>query len=211
MALASDPRLLTLHALKLKGFAEETALAGATGLDRVTVDQTLDTLEREGLVRRRTGRVSGWSLTADGRTEHSKLVAAELEASGRREVIRAGYRGFMEINAELLDTCTAWQLIERDGTRVHNDHTDADHDRAVLDRLHKVHEAVGPICDCLSEGLERFRVYGPRLDNAIDRVKLGQLDWFTRPVIDSYHTVWFELHEDLLVTLGVERSREHAV
>jgi hypothetical protein len=27
-------------------------------------------------------------------------------------------------------------------------------------------------------------------------------------VIDSYHTVWFELHEDLLSTLGIERASE---
>ena len=26
-------------------------------------------------------------------------------------------------------------------------------------------------------------------------------------MIDSYHTVWFELHEDLLATLGIERDR----
>ena len=27
-------------------------------------------------------------------------------------------------------------------------------------------------------------------------------------MIDSYHTVWFELHEDLLATLGLERAAE---
>jgi hypothetical protein len=36
----------------------------------------------------------------------------------------------------------------------------------------------------------------------------GQPEWFTKPVIDSYHTVWFELHEDLLCTLGIERASE---
>jgi hypothetical protein len=29
-------------------------------------------------------------------------------------------------------------------------------------------------------------------------------------MIASYHTVWFELHEDLLATLGIERSSEGA-
>jgi hypothetical protein len=28
----------------------------------------------------------------------------------------------------------------------------------------------------------------------------------TRPIIDSYHTVWFELHEELIQAAG--RSRE---
>jgi hypothetical protein len=27
------------------------------------------------------------------------------------------------------------------------------------------------------------------------------------PLIDSFHTVWFELHEHLLATLGIERGR----
>jgi hypothetical protein len=27
-------------------------------------------------------------------------------------------------------------------------------------------------------------------------------------MIDSYHSVWFELHEDLLATLGIERGSE---
>jgi hypothetical protein len=28
-------------------------------------------------------------------------------------------------------------------------------------------------------------------------------------MIPSFHTVWFELHEDLLATLGLDRSAEH--
>jgi hypothetical protein len=27
-------------------------------------------------------------------------------------------------------------------------------------------------------------------------------------MIPSYHTIWFELHEDLLATLGIERGSE---
>ena len=30
----------------------------------------------------------------------------------------------------------------------------------------------------------------------------------TRPRADSCHTVWMELHEDLLATLGVDRGTE---
>src|SRR5918994_378376 len=39
------------------------------------------------------------------------------------------------------------------------------------------------------------------------RVEDGEHDWFTSPRIDSYHTVWMELHEELLVALGRERGR----
>ena len=42
----------------------------------------------------------------------------------------------------------------------------------------------------------------------MDEVRRGHGEWFDKPLIDSYHTVWFELHEDLLATLGLERSTE---
>jgi hypothetical protein len=29
---------------------------------------------------------------------------------------------------------------------------------------------------------------------------------FTAPLVESYHTVWFELHQDLLLTLGRQRG-----
>ena len=45
-------------------------------------------------------------------------------------------------------------------------------------------------------------------DGALDRIRGGDLDWFTKPMIDSYHTVWFELHENLLATLGIQRAKE---
>ena len=56
--------------------------------------------------------------------------------------------------------------------------------------------------------LDRFRGYGPRLSDAVQRVQKGDTDWFTKPMIASYHTVWFEMHEDLLCTLGIERGAE---
>ena len=42
----------------------------------------------------------------------------------------------------------------------------------------------------------------------MDHVRCGEGDWFDKPLTDSYHTVWFELHEDLLATLGLERATE---
>jgi len=41
-------------------------------------------------------------------------------------------------------------------------------------------------------------------------VQGGDGEWFTKPTVDSYHTVWFELHENLLATLGIERGAERS-
>jgi pyruvate,orthophosphate dikinase len=54
----------------------------------------------------------------------------------------------------------------------------------------------------------RFGGYRHRLDAAHARVADGSHEWIARPTIDSYHTVWFELHEHLLATLGRTRTDE---
>ena len=71
-----------------------------------------------------------------------------------------------------------------------------------------IDDAVQPVCRDLAAALERFDGYGERLASARKKVEGGDTDWFTKPLIDSYHTVWFELHEDLLATLGIDRSKE---
>jgi hypothetical protein len=39
-------------------------------------------------------------------------------------------------------------------------------------------------------------------------VRSGEVAWFARPIIDSYHTVWFELHDELIVATGLTREAE---
>ena len=41
---------------------------------------------------------------------------------------------------------------------------------------------------------------------ALERVDKGERSWVDRPRADSFHTVWFELHEDLLATLALSRG-----
>ena len=210
MAHSSAPRLLALHALKLKGFADVAALSLAAGMVPEDMSFQLSGLAGEGLVAHREGRVRGWSLTPVGRAEHERLVALDVEDSGRRSDIDDCYRRFLPVNGEVLEACTAWQLKSAGGVRVVNDHGDPDYDGEVTARLRALHSVALPICADLADALVRFQPYGRRLQHAIERVMAGDPDWFTRPVIDSYHTVWFELHEDLLTSLGIERAREAA-
>lgn len=187
----STPRLLALHELRVRHL-----------VDREDIE--LEKLGADGLARRRGGQVSGWMLTPEGRAAHVEEVAAELEASGGRDAIADAYGRFLRVNPDLLLVCTDWQL--RNGAV--NDHKDAAYDAAVLSRLETVHERIRPVLDDLASVLERFGAYGPRLQNALDRIRSGEYEWFTRPLLDSYHTVWFELHEDLLGTLGLSRGDE---
>ena len=58
--------------------------------------------------------------------------------------------------------------------------------------------------------IERFSAYGPRFAKALARLRAGDLDAFTRPLSGSYHDVWMELHQDLIVTLGMTRTAADA-
>lgn len=208
MAHRTAPGLLVLHALRLKGFAEADVVARASGLDEATVASACASLADESLVQRRDGRLSGWSLTSGGRAAHAERIVADLDVAGQRGVVDGAYRRFLGVNGEMLAICTAWQLREVDGRQAVNDHGDPAWDAAVLDRLRAVDRALAPVLVELSAALERYGPYASRLAEALAKVEAGELEWFTRPVIDSYHTVWFELHEDLLSSLGIDRASE---
>ena len=208
MSAASDVRTLVMHGLRLKGFAEAGAIGEAVGVAEADAKPILDQLVSDELATYRDGKLSGFSLTRLGRQEHARLLAAELEASGTRPAIHAAYKRFLQLNTELLSVCTEWQLREVDGQSAVNDHSDAAYDAGVIAKLADLHARVEPICDELATALDRLAGYGPRLGEALSRVQNGDSDWFTTPMIASYHTVWFEMHEDLLCTLDIERGSE---
>ena len=204
---------------RLAGPATTEQLADRTGLPAADVGACLEECATRGWVRWRDGRIGGWVLTGVGRNAGVALLAAEVDAAGAQTVLRNGYRSFFELNPELLEVCTAWQLrpsgwvsgqsVAGQAATETNDHSDRDYDRGVVAWLRSIDERVGPVVGELGSALDRFSRYRPRFTHALERIEAGESDWFTRPVIDSYHTVWFELHEDLLATLGRERSDEH--
>jgi hypothetical protein len=197
-----------LHGLRLKGVAEAPAVAEAAGLPPEAVSARLADLAARGLVAHREGLLAGWALTPTGRAEHERLLADEADERELRPLIEDAYRGFRALNPQVLDACSRWQVRTRAGRPVVNDHADPAYDRTVIGDLAALHTRAEPVCERLGAALDRYRPYGPRLGHAVERVRAGDTDYFTKPVLPSYHTVWFELHEDLLATLGLDRSSE---
>lgn len=205
----STTNLLVLHGLRLKGFAEAGVIANHLGLSTDEVTEQLESAAGGGFARYRDGRRSGWSLTPDGRAENERLLAAELDAASAREAVREAYERFLGLNGQMLAVCTRWQVKDQKA-QLMNDHRDPAYDRVVIDQLADIDSRVQPICAELGKRFERFGHYGPRFGFALEKLRGGDNDWFTKPVIESYHTVWFELHEDLLATLGIDRASEKA-
>jgi hypothetical protein len=206
MSHPSDSRLLVLHGLRLKGFASADAVAEIVGLDPSEVEHQLIALVDEGYAQHREGRITGFAFTPAGRSEHERLLAGELDSTGTRVTIDHCYRRFLALNDELLGLCTAWQLRDVAGASLVNDHSDEGYDNDIIGRLVHLDEQAQPICADLGAALDRMVRYGARLRNARERVQAGDAAYFAAPMIASYHTVWFELHEDLLATLGIARS-----
>jgi hypothetical protein len=124
-----------------------------------------------------------------------------------RDRVTSGYEAFLVHNRELKEICTAWQLRSRsDGTTVVNDHGDERYDAQVVERLGAHHGRCGAMFDDLSDGLTRLGDYQRRLDAALQRLRAGDAAAFATPMSASYHCVWMELHQDLLITLGRERD-----
>ncbi|MFS8097254.1 transcriptional regulator [Lentzea alba] len=197
-------RLVVLHTLRCIGFAGAGRVAGATGLSESEVESELIDLAVDGLVTHLSGEFGGWGLTDAGRAADVELITDELDSVGARPAITVAFKGFMELNPELLDLCTARQLRSVDGVTTINDHRDQAYDDRVLNRFADFHQRAAVVLGELAAAQPRFGRYGVRLGEALRRVAAGELAYLADE-IGSYHAVWAELHEDLLATLGIPR------
>ena len=199
----SDQRLLVLHTLRLAGFVGADALSQRTGVDPVIVGETLEQARVDGYVVERSGRVSGWILTPDGRAAHARLLADELDEQGCRAEVEAANAAFLALNEPFKQICTRWQL-RPDGSP--NDHRDAAYDAVVVADLAALHPHAVTVTDRLAAHLPRFGRYGRDFAAALDRLGDGDTKALAAPLSASYHDHWMELHQDLLCTLGRERG-----
>lgn len=198
-----DMALLALHGLVVKKAGSAEAVATILGRDEAEVGAAL---EEATALRRAIAAKGTYMVTPAGRSwldEQYPVVYADFRADPESS---AAYQRFARINRELLTLFTDWQMMPAGGERVPNDHSDPDYDRDVVDRLGELHErALKPLGRF--EALDpRLGEYTKRLESAYDNVLAGEHEWVSGAGIDSYHTVWFELHEDLLRMLGRERE-----
>ena len=206
----SSPDLLTLHAVRLKGMAEDHEVAARFGLEPALAREYLLDFQAGGWVTKVDfAGTGGWTLSSAGKAENERQLAQELDATDSREAVFGGYLEFLPHNDRLLRASTDWQL--RPSTTdplAANDHADWEWDGRVLQELSSLDDDLRTVCRDLTGRLVRFAGYDDRFAAALARVARGENSWVARPRVDSCHTVWMELHEDLLATLGVERGAE---
>lgn len=193
---------LTLHGLAIKKHAAPADIAGLIGLTPVDTERHIA-----------AAVASGRAVAAGGKFMLTPLARVALEGDYSRHYAAlrenadffAAYEAFERINVQLKALITDWQTMEVGGQRVVNDHGNADYDSKVLDRLGDMHERADAILMRLANGLPRLDYYRKHLLSALEKAEDGATEWVSDAKVESYHTLWFELHEDLLRIVGRTR------
>ncbi|MEV0675385.1 transcriptional regulator [Actinosynnema sp. NPDC050436] len=213
MTRRSTPELLVLHAVRLLGFANSAEIAARARTDLDEALRVLRGAEREGWVQHvEFADLGGWSLTDAGKAENERRLAVERGSADPENRIAAVHRDFLPLNARLLRAVTDWQIRPTAEERfAPNDHVDTTWDGRILAELAALDDELPPLCGRLTGVLTRFDGYDTRFAAALRRAREGDRGWVDRTNIDSCHRVWFQLHEDLIATLGVDRGTESTV
>ncbi|WP_448255986.1 PEP-utilizing enzyme [Microbacterium aurum] len=183
-------RFQVLHALVVRGFATPAQLVLSSGLSTGQVERILGAAVENGHVVVGNAKTGLHTLTATGKGAYLVMRESAIEPAVQ-QAVQEHYARFLEPNRMFKQLATDWQLGSVSDPQ---------------ERLDAVHADVVSILDGLSAIDARFGVYRTRLTAAADAFRGGDADAFAKPLSDSYHDVWMELHEDLLAMAGRERS-----
>lgn len=187
-----ETTFVVFHLLRVKGFATTGAIAAMAGASEATVEECLREAEAAGEVVHRSGRLTGWRLAPQAASDHAARVRGLIAEVGCQGDVEAAYARFLPLNQGFKEFCTHWQA-DRDLTEA-------------LPRLKAIHTDVTSALVSVSEVLPWYSGYLTRLSSALQRAEAGDPDAITKPLSDSYHDVWMEIHQDLLLLLGRERG-----
>ncbi|HEY7812593.1 MAG TPA: hypothetical protein VIC62_05105 [Nakamurella sp.] len=204
MALALDNTGYdVLNVVALKKMAGPQVIARDAGVEVTTVQAVLAALAEQGLV----ALGAGAALPTDDAEPTLRAIADRRYAPVRADAdVERLVERFESINSQFLTTMSAWQQVDVGGRKVTNDHTDAEYDGRIVSRLDKLVTRLEPLLDALGGHDPRFGNYPRRFVAAIDQIDAGRTDFVSSPTLDSIHNIWFEFHEDLLRTMGRERT-----
>ena len=207
---AAAPAELTaddvLRALLIKGLVPPEGLAIGLASSTEQVRPFLDSLAAGGLVETSAG---AFRLTAEGKLKALDVFAFDRERAGGEAACVAALDSFILLDVRMKDLVTAWQVRDA-ANQVFNDHTDAAYDASILEQLGALHAGVVEVLTPLGTRLWRMACYRDRLERALASARNGDPRFVSAVRVDSYHNVWFELHEDLIRLSGRRRSDEAA-
>jgi hypothetical protein len=192
-----------MHGVAIRKHGDAKAVAALAGLPLARVEAVLSGAVAGGRVAEVDGK---YMLTPCGQMMLAGEYSRFNDALRANAEFVAAYQRFEVINKDLKQLITDWQTMEVGGKRVANDHSNKEYDERVIARLGDLHERFEPILKKLCAGEPRLKIYSDKLGAALEKAEDGDVAWVSDAKLDSYHTVWFELHEDLLRILGHVRE-----
>ena len=195
-----------LMCLRIKGFGKLEAMAEALATSVGEAQGLLADLVAQQWAEETK---VGYRLSPAGRAEADKAFERERAGLDQRVFARL-YEEFSPINDAFKQLVTRWQMRDVGDRQVRNDHTDEAYDRSVLEGFDPIHRDISDLIATIATSAPRIGSYKLRLDPALGKIRSGDLRYIAAPDRDSYHTVWFELHQDLIGLAGTTRQKEAA-
>ncbi len=193
-------------ALRLKGMAGADGVAEAVGSSTDDVAPVLASMVESG----HAGETPrGFRLTPEGKEWLDGLLTVE-RADIDGDAMNAVYERFCDHNDSFKQLVTDWQVKMVNGEQQLNDHTDEAYDADIFNRLEALDAAVGPVFADAAALAPRLSRYIERFAAALGALQGGDHTMLAAPLKDSYHTVWFEMHEELILLCGRNRADEAA-
>ena len=172
------------------------------GLSKEELDTILKKFLDEGFIKKLN---SEFEITELGEKEAARYRKEMLENSGKKETFLRYCEEFEEVNKRFKDLVTRWQLKNKNGELVPNDHSDPEYDLALIEELNDIHQETVKILEKLARVFPFFKKYVSRFERALSLLMDGDLGYMADSDKQSYHTIWFELHETLLKMSGMKR------
>lgn len=199
----SDPYLLTLHTLTLRQMADAEQLVAIIDQDPDDVKKALEAaVENQAVLSAR----GAYMISPAGRAALDEAYPGWFTAERSSDEINAAMDSFEAgVNRQVLSLTTDWQTVEVDGDRQPNDHSDAEYDGRIIDRLAKVLDRTADVLAPLVAQQPSVARFLDRAAAALTRAESGETDYVSGVRVDSFHTVWFQMHEHILRITGRER------
>jgi pyruvate,orthophosphate dikinase len=192
----ADVTLLELaRTVQLKGLCspERAAAALSAALQRVE-----ELVNGNAALFRTTPR--GVMLTAEGQTWLTERLAAErLAIDGA--TFGAWYEPFMELNHRFKQIVSQWQMAPGGAPA-------PDAWPALVEAVAGIDSDLLPVLTGTAQQVRRLSKYQTRFEQALAALREGDQTMLASPLKDSYHTVWFEFHEELITLLDRDRATE---
>ena len=183
--------------VQLKGMCSAERAAAALSTAPTRVEQLL---EQHAELFKTTPL--GVALTGEGRQWLAKQIASErlgLDAAA----LAVCYDRFTGLNDDFKALVSEWQLSS----------AEAQTDEAwasLVQAVAALHTRLRPLIDETAGHVDRLRAYGGRFERALAALRAGERSMLASPLEESYHTVWFEYHEELIALCGRDRATEES-